>query len=79
MKLEIYNAQDASDNVVRMRLIMEHSTIKLIVVDADGKTVPGGYLLGFETGKRGFYLCTSIASSFGFPLTDDGRLRAAVW
>ena len=79
MKLEIYETEQSPNDVVRLRLITENGTVKLVVVDANGSTVPGGYLLGFEKGKRGFYLSSSISAEIGFSLTPNGCLRVATW
>ena len=61
MKVELYEPKQSPEDVVRLRLISGFGRIKLVAVDVDGRVVNGGYLLGFEEGQRGFYLCSAIS------------------
>ena len=75
MKLETFNdPKPEAAPPVFLRLENSGKDINVVVVDAKGVVVPGGYLLKFKEDGH-LYLHSSVSEGFGFTLTKYGEIK----
>lgn len=70
MKFRVYQPTEKKETY--LKLIETSSGIDLVVVSADGSTVPGGNIL--TIGENGIRLHTSVVRDIGFPCNANGTV-----
>ena len=74
MKLEIYRENKTEKELTRIILIRDGKDIDVVCVDANGKPLKDGHILGFRPGG-GVYLYADIDADLGFDTDGEGRIK----
>ncbi len=79
MRVEIFDAPDTDEQVLRLRLVQDGPSgdIRLLAVDKDGDQVRCGKLLKFRPG--GVYRYAGINRDIGLGLDPSGRWKPESW
>lgn len=61
MKIEIFGEPKPKEDVLRLKLVSEYGTIKLVSVDETGVTVSAGYILSIDATGVSMYNSVGIS------------------
>jgi len=73
MRVELFNPDEDKPAICLVRLVPACDRIILTVVDAKGKCMPRGRLLGLDS--HGVHLYEHVNPDFGLALDERGRLK----
>ncbi len=73
MKIEIFEEKATEENVLRLKLVRDGDSVKVIAVDALGEPLPEGNLLKIRSGGT-LYRFGAIDKSLGLSLDSRGRI-----
>ncbi len=75
MKIEIFEEKAPEENVLRLKLVRDGDSVKVVAVDALGEQLPSGNLLTIRSDNGTLYRHTSTSDLLGLSLDIRGRIE----